>query len=92
MPHFFCLNQTGWGFTTKAAREGWTKEHPGDHGFDPADPAMAALFVAHGPAFRRGITLEPFDNVNVYVLLAKVSDVMPEKNDGGLAVFAGGLK
>lgn len=92
VPHFFCLNQTGWGFTTKAAREGWTKEHPGDHGFDPADPAMAALFVAHGPAFRRGITLEPFDNVNVYVLLAKVSDVMPEKNDGGLAVFAGGLK
>ncbi len=92
VPQFFCLNETGWGFTTKAVKAGWTKEHPGDHGFDPADPAMAAIFVAHGPAFRRGVTLEPFDNVNVYALLAKIGGIMPERNDGDLAAFVPGLK
>jgi predicted AlkP superfamily pyrophosphatase or phosphodiesterase len=92
VPQFFCLNETGWGFTTKATKAGWTKEHPGDHGFDPADPAMAALFVAHGPAFRRGITLEPFDNVDVYALLAKIAGIQPEKNDGNLMPFEGSLK
>jgi predicted AlkP superfamily pyrophosphatase or phosphodiesterase len=92
VPQFFCLNETGWGFTTKAAKAGWTKEHPGDHGFDPADPAMAALFVAHGPAFRSGVTLNPFDNVNVYALLAQVGGVAPQSHDGSLAPFEKSLK
>jgi predicted AlkP superfamily pyrophosphatase or phosphodiesterase len=70
----------------------WDKNHPGGHGYDPADPSMDALFVAAGPAFRRGVTLEPFDNVDVYPLLAKLAGVKPEKNDGNLADMAAGLR
>ena len=71
---------------------GWNSEHPGDHGFDPDNPHMAALFIAHGPAFRAGVTLNPFDNVDVYPLLARISGVMPENNDGNIADLAAALK
>ena len=34
----------------------------GSHGFDPALPSMRAVFIANGPAFRSGVTLDGFDN------------------------------
>ena len=57
----------------------------GEHGYDPADPQMAALFIAHGPSFLRGVVLPPFDNVDVYPLLAGLIGVTPLPNDGNLA-------
>ncbi len=45
---------------------------------------MQALFIAHGPAFRRGVTLPGIDNVDVYSTLARVAGVTPEKNDGAV--------
>ena len=53
---------------------------------------MDALFLARGPAFRRGVTLKPFDNVDVYPLLANLAGLRPEKNDGDLATFKPALK
>ena len=35
-------------------------------------PEMRALFVAAGPDIRSGVTLDPFENVNVYPLIAKI--------------------
>ena len=29
----------------------------GAHGFDPYDPTMRAVFVAHGPSFKPGVAL-----------------------------------
>jgi predicted AlkP superfamily pyrophosphatase or phosphodiesterase len=68
-------------------------KHPdlpkGEHGYDNADPRMAALFLAHGPAFKRGFVEQAtFDNVDVYPLLAKVLGVAPKLNDGRLADIA----
>jgi len=62
-----CLAETGWRF----ARDDATPDTyvRGDHGFDPADPAMLATFVATGPAFARGRRLATFDNVDVAPLL-----------------------
>jgi predicted AlkP superfamily pyrophosphatase or phosphodiesterase len=79
----FCLPQTGWELTTHDA-------HPkdpnlGDHGYDNASPEMAAVFVATGPAFRHGVKLPSFDNVDVYPLLARLVGVKPQPNDGRLA-------
>ena len=53
---------------------------------------LAVLFVAHGPAFRPGVTLEPFDNVDVYPLLAKLLGLRPEPNDGHLSGVSAGLR
>ena len=82
-----CLAQTGWVISTdRAFRVG-----KGAHGFDPDDPLMAALFVARGPAFRRGVVLAPFDNVDVYPLLARLVGVTPRPNDGDLDQIRAGL-
>ena len=45
----------------------------GAHGFDPARvPEMKASFFAAGPDIRSGVTLGPFENVNVYPLIAEL--------------------
>jgi predicted AlkP superfamily pyrophosphatase or phosphodiesterase len=45
----------------------------GAHGYDPARvPEMKASFFAAGPDIRSGVTVAPFENVNVYPLVAKL--------------------
>jgi endoglucanase len=43
---------------------------PGNHGWDPASPAMHGLFVAAGPQIRAAGTIPEFESVNVYPFLA----------------------
>lgn len=86
---FFCLADTGWTLTTRDRKP--SKPELGNHGFDPYSPEMAAVFVAHGPAFRRGVTLPAFDNVSVYPLLARLVGVRPAANDGRLRDVRGAL-
>ena len=43
---------------------------------------MGALFLANGPAFRRGAMLDAFDNIHVYDLLCTLLGVKPAPNDG----------
>ena len=62
---------------------------PGEHGFDPRmEKSMRALFVAVGPDIRPGSTLEPFENVNVYPLVARILGLDPPKVDGSVNVLA----
>ena len=42
---------------------------PGAHGFDPALKEMQAVFCAWGPAFRKGIKINSFENVHVYPMV-----------------------
>lgn len=68
VPAFVCLADTGWLALTRDA----PIDHPvsgGTHGFDPAAPEMAALFIANGPSIRHGGVLPAFDNVDVAPLL-----------------------
>ncbi|HWO89649.1 MAG TPA: ectonucleotide pyrophosphatase/phosphodiesterase [Gemmatimonadales bacterium] len=80
----------GWLFTTRRwlhrARFG------GEHGYDPASPAMGALFIASGPAFRRGVVVEPFTNIHVYELVCRVLGLRPAPNDGSLDSVVGMLR
>ncbi|MEY2880499.1 MAG: hypothetical protein RLZZ15_2879 [Verrucomicrobiota bacterium] len=59
-----------------------TKFLKGQHGYDPAVPTMRGLFIAHGPAFKRGVELEPFENVHIYNLLCAALALKPAPNDG----------
>ena len=81
VPPFVCLAETGWLILPVRGRE---MSNKGAHGFDPLDPLMAVLFVGHGPAFRRGVVVPAFDNVDVYPLLARLVGVRPAPNDGDL--------
>lgn len=84
----FCLPDTGWTINNRAYKGG---AELGTHGFDPYSPEMAAVFVASGPAFRPGVTLPTFDNVDVYPLLARLVGVKPRPNDGSLGPVRGAL-
>ena len=66
----------------------------GDHGYDPDDPDMTALFLVNGPAFNTSAPPPPkFDNVDVYALLRDLLALPPAKDvDGNDAVFKGLLK
>jgi len=88
VPPFVCLAEVGW--VIGATNNGYATPK-GEHGYDPADPQMAALFVAHGPAFKHGAVQPAFDNVDVYPLLAALIGVKPEPNDGYLADLAPSL-
>jgi predicted AlkP superfamily pyrophosphatase or phosphodiesterase len=54
----------------------------GNHGYDPQVRAMHGLFIASGPAFRRGAVVPRFESVDVYDVLARVLGVAPAPNDG----------
>ena len=86
-----CLADVGW---VAMARAGFKLQgfNLGRHGYDPAAPQMAALFLAHGPSFRSGAMLPGFDNVDVYPLLARLVGVTPEPGDGTMARVAAGLR
>jgi len=95
VPAIICLSQTGWYTTTRAAKANpgkWDGKDGGAHGFDPYDPLMRAVFVAHGPSFRPGVVLPLFDNVDVYPLLARITGVKPEPGDGSLQVVGQALR
>jgi predicted AlkP superfamily pyrophosphatase or phosphodiesterase len=82
IPPLLCLADHGWvifDHATLAAKDYFSL---GEHGYDNDDPQMRALFIAHGPAFRKGLILPPFDNVDVYPLLARLLAIEPEVNDG----------
>jgi predicted AlkP superfamily pyrophosphatase or phosphodiesterase len=93
VPPIVCLAETGWLVTTHAEAAQHKGVPLGQHGYDGADPAMRALFIAHGPAFREGLVVtRGFDNVDVYPLLADLLRVKPEPNDGDLADIGEMLK
>ncbi|MBA2684469.1 MAG: alkaline phosphatase family protein [Gemmatimonadaceae bacterium] len=75
-----------------AWRHGRQLDVLGEHGYDNANLDMRALFVAHGPDFKAGTTIDAFPNVDVYSLLARLLGVTPAPNDGTIAPFAGALR
>lgn len=93
VPQLVCLANVGWRITTTAtaARRG---DHVsiGNHGYDNADPTMRALFIAHGPAFRQGITWPEFPNVDIYPLMTHLLGIPPAANDGNFDTLKGMLR
>jgi predicted AlkP superfamily pyrophosphatase or phosphodiesterase len=74
------------GWSLARTRE-WAEANPnrftgGTHGYDNEVISMRALFVAHGPAFKEGVTVEPFVNVELYNVMAGILDIQPSNNDG----------
>jgi hypothetical protein len=65
---------------------------PGQHGYDPRTmPSMKAIFYAAGPDIRAGVTVAPFENVNVYPLIASILGLRVGVIDGKLSVLQGVL-
>lgn len=90
---------TGPYFITATADPDGTERPPaGAHGYDVTHmPEMKALFVAAGPDIQPGVRLEPFENVDIYPLVARILglDITTLKTgpiDGKLDPVAGILR
>ena len=96
VPDLVCRVETGWLVLTKEGLARGQAAHPGvekgAHGYDNHDPLMGALFIANGPAFRNGLVIPPFPNVDIYPLMTKLLGITPLANDGNLADVAASLK
>ena len=70
------------------------KTTPGKHGFDNHTVDMRATFMAWGPAFKSGLQINDFENVNVYPLVAKILGLQIDEKqiDGKLEVLKNTLK
>jgi predicted AlkP superfamily pyrophosphatase or phosphodiesterase len=92
IPPIVCQMHEGWDMLPRETIAKRTAMTRGSHGYDPALPSMRALFVASGPAFRRGVTLQPFANVDVYPLLARLLGIRPAPHDGDIAPLLPALR
>jgi len=82
VPEFVCMAEARWLIAQNRTKGvGYTG---GAHGYDPESPDMASTFIATGPDIRQGVTLAPFDNVDVYPLIMRLLHLTPAPNDGSL--------
>lgn len=82
-----CSADEGWFMTQRERYEAQKKREDfgrlkGAHGYDNKYASMRAIFIGHGRAFKKGKTVEPFENIHVYELMCKILGLTPAKNDG----------
>jgi predicted AlkP superfamily pyrophosphatase or phosphodiesterase len=81
------LPDEGWTLTSREGLAEWKvsgrmSRIGGGHGYDNQLQTMRAIFIAHGPALKRGITIEPFENIQIYDLITRILGLEPAPNDG----------
>lgn len=77
----------------RALAGGNAKPTPGEDGFDPfMMPQMRGIFYAEGPDIRHRIALQPFEDVNIYPLIAQILGLNPPATDGNLDILSGILQ
>jgi predicted AlkP superfamily pyrophosphatase or phosphodiesterase len=75
----------GYTILTKKRKPIFLKRLPaGTHGYDNHDKKMQAIFLAHGPAFKKDTVVPPFQNIHIYDLMAHLLHIKPAPNDGSL--------
>ena len=91
VPNYICLADPGWLILDKPP----ATDRPfmgGAHGYDPATPDMAALFIASGPGIRPAGRIASFDNVDIAPLIADLIGLPPRPGlDGNDAPFRAAL-
>ncbi|XP_022102616.1 venom phosphodiesterase 2-like [Acanthaster planci] len=54
----------------------------GGHGYDNLARQMQALFLAYGPAFKKNLKIEPFQNIELFNVMCDVLGIPAPVNDG----------
>ena len=90
IPPIVGVADEGWQVLRRTTMEGMLAGRispaSGQHGYDPALMSMRGVFVAAGPAFKRGVTVPAFENIHIYNALAQALGVASAANDGDPAV------
>ncbi len=88
-PPILAIADDGWEFSTRERYdENPTRYNGGMHGYDNQLESMGGLFIARGPAFRRGAKRGPFMNVHIYEMVCAILGLEPAPNDGSLDAVA----
>lgn len=61
-----------------------SKIEKGNHGYNNSLPDMHPFFIAMGPSFKKGYTIDTFDNVDIYPLMCEILGIKPAPNNGSL--------
>ncbi|XP_072036460.1 ectonucleotide pyrophosphatase/phosphodiesterase family member 5-like [Amphiura filiformis] len=69
--HIMVGNETSW--------------YKGNHGYDNSLQSMQTLFVAHGPAFKKGYHAKTFTAVEYYPMMCYILGIKPAPNNGSLS-------
>jgi predicted AlkP superfamily pyrophosphatase or phosphodiesterase len=83
-----CSTEEGWVTTNHKRYDDWLEgiddvtKPRGAHGYDNRYQSMQATFIAHGAAFEKRKTVEPFENVDVYHIMTQILNLTPARNDG----------
>lgn len=88
-PSLFCLAETGW--SVLKIGQDFRGSGGGDHGYDNADPEMAALFIAHGPGVQKGARITGLRNVDIHGLMGRLLGIPVPADDGRASATAGVL-
>jgi len=91
IPPVILLADEGWEIRTRAEAKAWKHPERGEHGYDNELGSMGAVFIAGGPAFRRGAVIAPVENIQIYNLLCAVLGLRPSPNDGDDRLAAAAL-
>jgi predicted AlkP superfamily pyrophosphatase or phosphodiesterase len=90
LPPVVGIAKEDWYITSKRTVRRWSepgrRAPGGEHGYGASAKSMHGLFVASGPRIRRGLRVEPIENIHVYEFMCAVMGLQPAKNDGDLAV------
>jgi predicted AlkP superfamily pyrophosphatase or phosphodiesterase len=90
------LPDEGWILTTRAKveeKKGESRKDGsrGGHGYDNELTSMRAIFIGHGSAFKKGVVIDPFENVQVYNVMARILGLTAAPNDGNDSVVTAAL-
>lgn len=82
-----CSTDEGWIQTSRERHKEYAEKTDltkprGGHGYDNILLSMQATFIAHGSAFRKNLRIKPFENIQVYNLMANILKLTPAPNDG----------
>lgn len=87
VPPILLVAEPGWHIEPTSLAPGQRPIGHGSHGYDNESSDMHALFVAAGPDIRPGSIPGDIQSVDTYSLIAALTGVPPNLNDGSLAPF-----
>lgn len=94
MAPLVAVAQPGWTISTRSdsADPRGVVDWRGMHGYDNSLPGMRALFLAAGPAFKRGIAIPGFSSTEVAALVANTLGIAPNPSAVPLEEAAAALQ
>ena len=78
IPPYIAVPHQGWVFSNSDLDNRIAR---GTHGYDNTQKDMSGVFIGHGPSFGAQ-KIKPFENIEVYTMIAHILGINPAKNDG----------